>query len=111
MTMENEIRAVIDKFHGKVESDPELKKELMPIKKTINLDLGEEEAYSFRIEDAHVAEFKTELSEGADIVVTTTPENLRALMNGTLRPMKAYVLKKIKIKGKLDDLMFLKKFF
>ena len=32
-------------------------------------------------------------------------------MNGTLRPMKAYVLKKIKIKGKLDDLMFLKKFF
>ena len=50
MTMENEIRAVIDKFHKKVESDPELKKELMPIKKTINMDLGEE-AYGFRIED------------------------------------------------------------
>ena len=108
--MENEIRAVIDKFHGKVESDPELKKELMPIKKRINLDLGEE-AYGFRIENAHVAEFKTELMDEPDIVVTTTPENLRGLMNGTLRPMKAYVLKKIKVKGKLDDVMFLKKFF
>ena len=110
MTMENEIRAVIDKFHKKVESDPELKKELMPIKKTINMDLGEE-AYGFRIEDAHVKEFRTELMDSADIIVTTTPENLRNLMNGTLRPMKAYVLKKIKIKGKLDDVMFLKKFF
>ena len=110
MTMENEIKAVIDKFHRKVESDPGLKQELMPLKKSINLDLGEE-AYSFKIEDARVSDFKTELMDGADIIVTTTPENLRGLMNGTLRPMKAYVLKKIKIKGKLDDLMFLKKFF
>ncbi len=108
--MENEIRAVIDKFHRKVESDPELKKELMSVKKSVNLDLGEE-AYYFKIENAHVAEFKTELADGADLIVTTTPENLRGLMNGTLRPMKAYVLKKIKVKGKLDDIMFLKKFF
>ena len=110
MTMEKEILAVIDKFHRKVESDPELKKELMPIKKTVNLDLGSER-YSFKIEDAKVSDFEKELLEKADLNVTTTPENLRGLINGTLRPMKAYVLKKIKVKGKLDDIMFLKKFF
>ena len=110
MTMEQEIQAVIDKFHKKVENDPELKKELMPIKKTINLDLGEEK-YSMKIEEARVSEFKKELLDAADLQVTTTPESLRGLINGTLRPMKAYVLKKIRVKGKIDDLMFLKKFF
>jgi putative sterol carrier protein len=47
----------------------------------------------------------------ADVTLTTTPENLSALIDGTLRPMRAFVLKKVQIKGKLDDLMFLKKFF
>ncbi len=110
MTMENEIKAVIDKFHRKVESDPELEKEIMHLTKTINLDLGEE-AYSFKLEKSRIVDFKSELLEKADLNVTTTPESLRGLINGTLRPMKAYVLKKIKVKGKLDDLMFLKKFF
>ena len=110
MTMEKELQALIDKFHRKVESDPELKKELMPIKKTLNINLGEEK-YSMKVENAHISEFKPELLERSDLTLETTVENLRALMNGTLRPMKAYVLKKIKVKGKLDDLMFLKKFF
>ena len=45
------------------------------------------------------------------MTVTTTPENLQGLIDGTLRPMRAYVLKKIAVKGKIDDLMFLKKLF
>ena len=110
MTMEQEIQAMIDKFHKKVESDPEFKKEIMPVKKSVNLDLGEEKYY-IKVEDAHVSEFKKELLDSADLYVTTTPESFRGLMNGTLRPMKAYVLKKIRVKGKIDDLMFLKKFF
>ncbi len=110
MTMEQELLDLIDKFQKKVESDPELKKEVMPIKKTLNLDLGEEQ-YSMKIENAQVSDFKSEMLETADLQITTTPESLRALIDGSLRPMKAYVLKKIRVKGKIDDLMFLKKFF
>jgi putative sterol carrier protein len=51
------------------------------------------------------------LLQEADITLITTPENLQALIDGTLRPMRAFVMKKIQIKGKIDDLMFLKKFF
>ena len=46
--------------------------------------------------------------------VTTLFKNaecLQGLIDGTLRPMRAYVLKKIAVKGKIDDLMFLKKLF
>ena len=109
MSKEQIIRELMEKVHRKVEADPELKKELMPIKKTLNLDLGEE-VYSVRLENAEMTDFITELRDDADITVITTPENFQALVDGTLKPMKAYLLKKIKIKGKLDDLMKLKKF-
>ena len=55
--------------------------------------------------------FEPVLDENADVTITTTPDNLRGLIDGTLRPMRAYVLKKITVKGKIDDLMFLKKLF
>ena len=41
----------------------------------------------------------------------TTREYLQELIDGTLRPMKAYVTKKIRIKGKIEDIMHLKALF
>ncbi len=110
MSMQNEIQAVIDRFHRKMEKDPELKKEVEHLEKTFNLDLGEEN-YTLKLKDAHIYYFEPGLDPNADVTLTTTPENLQGLIDGTLRPMRAYVLKKIQVKGKIDDLMFLKKLF
>jgi len=110
MSMEASIQTLIDKFHKKMEKDEEAKKEVMPIKKTINIDLGTEH-YSMRLEDAQIDDFKPQMIDDADITILTTPENLQGLIDGTLRPMKAYVTKKIIVKGKIQDLLFLKKFF
>ena len=93
-----------------MEKDENIKKEVMPLKKTINIDLGDEK-YSMKIENAQITDFKDELLGEADITLTSTSENLQALIDGTLRPMKAYIMKKITIKGKIQDVMFLKKFF
>ena len=110
MSMQAEIQQVIDRFHAKMEADENIKKEIEPLVKSFNLDLGEEK-YSLKLKDAKIYHFEPELVPDADVTVTTTPENLQGLIDGTLRPMRAYVLKKIQIKGKIDDLMFLKKLF
>ena len=110
MSMQNEIQEVIDRFHRKMEKDENLRKEVEPLAKTFNLDLGAE-GYCLKLKDAKIYYFEPVLDENADVTVTTTPDNLRGLIDGTLRPMRAYVLKKITVKGKIDDLMFLKKLF
>lgn len=110
MTMQQEIQNVIDKFHAKVEKDPELRQDIAHLDKVFDLDLGTE-SYTMKLKDSHIYYFEPGLDPNADVTVTTTPENLQGLIDGTLRPMRAYVLKKIQIKGKIDDLLFLKKFF
>ena len=110
MSMQQEIQAVVDRFHRKMEKDPELKKEIEPLEKIFNLNLGEE-TYTLKLKDARIYHFDAGLDPNADVTVTTTPENLQGLIDGSLRPMRAYVLKKIQVKGKIDDLLFLKKLF
>ena len=110
MSMEASIQTLIDKFHRKMENDEQARTEVMPIKKTINIDLGTEH-YSMKLENARIDDFKPEMIDGSDITLITTPESLQGLIDGTLRPMKAYITKRIILKGKIQDLMFLKKFF
>ncbi|MBQ8373170.1 MAG: SCP2 sterol-binding domain-containing protein [Candidatus Methanomethylophilaceae archaeon] len=110
MSMQAEIQQVIDKFHAKMETDEKIRKEIEPLVKSFNLDLGDEK-YSLKLKDSKIYYFEPTLLEDADVTITTTPENLQGLIDGTLRPMRAYVLKKIQVKGKIDDLMFLKKLF
>ena len=110
MTMEAQIKALVDKFNKKMAEDEKTRDEVKHLKKTVNIDL-ETEKYSLKLEDAKMFDFKAELIEGADVIVTSTPENFQKLLDGDLRPMRAYLTKKITIKGKIQDLMFLKKFF
>jgi len=110
MSMEEQIQTLINKFHRKMEQDEQARAEIMPLKKTFNIDLGTEH-YSMKLENAQIEDFKPQLTEEADITLFTTPESLQGLIDGTLRPMKAYVTKKVAIKGKFQDLLFLKKFF
>ena len=110
MTNEEIIQKMIDKFHRKMAKDEKAQAEVEPIEKTMNIDLGEG---TFRLKVAHaeVVEFEKGMYDEADLVVKTKPEYLQQLVEGTLRPMRAYVTKKVVIKGKIEDIMYLKKFF
>lgn len=110
MTMETQLQGLVDKFNDKMATDEKTRDEIKHLKKTVNIDLDTEK-YSFRLEDAVISDFKNEIIENADITVTSSPENLQKMLDGDLRPMRAYITKKIKIEGKIQDLMFLKKFF
>ena len=110
MTMEAQIKALVDKFNAKTEADENLRKEVEHLKKTVNIDLDTEK-YSFKLENAEIFDFSCTALEEADVIITSTPENLQKLLDKELRPLRAYLTKKITIKGKIQDLMFLKKFF
>ena len=110
MTVEETIQDLIRRFTRKMTEDKEMRAEIKPLVKTFNLDLTTEQ-YSFRLENAEISDYRKELLEGADVTITTTPKYFQALVDGDLRPMRAYVMKKIAVKGKIKDLMFLKKFF
>ena len=110
MTSEEIIQKMIDKFHRKMAKDEEARAEVEPIEKTMNVDLGDE---TFRLKVAHaqVVEFEKGMYDEADMLLKTKPEYLQQLVEGSLRPMRAYVTKKVVIKGKIEDIMYLKKFF
>lgn len=110
MSMQQEIQDVIDRFHRKMEKDPELRKQVEPLDKVFYLDLGDE-SYTLKLKDARIYSFEPGQTAEPDLVVTTTAESFRGLVDGTLRPMRAYVTKKVQIKGKIDDLLFLKNLF
>ena len=107
MTAEEDIQKMIGKFERRMAKDPEAREKVKEIKKTINIDLGEEK-YSFKVEDSAVHDFTNSALDEADITLITTPENLHLLVEGELRPMRAYVTRKIVIKGKIEDIMHLK---
>ena len=110
MTTEEIIQKMIDKFHRRMDKDEKARAEVEPIVKRFNVDLGEE-TYHMRLEHAKVTDFDKGLYDEADITLKTTPEHLRQLIEGTLRPMRAYVTKKITVKGKIEDILHLKKLF
>ena len=110
LTTREIIQKMIDKFHRRMAKDEKARAEVEPIEKTFNVDLGEE-SYHMRLKNAQIVEFEEGLLDKADILLKTTPEHLRQLVEGTLRPMRAYVTKKITVKGKIEDILHLKKFF
>ena len=107
MTAEEDIQKMIGKFERRMAKDEEAREKVKEVNKTINVDLGEEK-YSFRIENSAVHDFTDSALENADITLITTPENLHLLVEGELRPMRAYVTRKIVIKGKIEDILHLK---
>lgn len=107
MTSEEDIQRIIGKFERRMAKDEGAKEKVKDIVKSINIDLGEE-SYSFNLRDAAIQDFKKEMTEKADITLITTPENLHALVEGELRPMRAYVTRKIIVKGHIEDILHLK---
>ena len=109
LSSEEIIQKMIDKFHRRMAKDEKARAEVEPIVKRFNVDLGEE-TFHMKLEHAQVTEFEEGLYDEADILLRTKPEYLQQLVEGTLRPMRAYITKKITIKGKIEDIMHLKKF-
>ncbi|NLX46693.1 MAG: SCP2 sterol-binding domain-containing protein [Euryarchaeota archaeon] len=110
MTTKDHLLNAIDKFNDKMHCDAQLREEVGTLKKKVNIDLGTEH-YSFLLRDACISQFDEGLLEGPDIVICSDPRTIDELFTGKMKPMKAWALRKVVIKGSLEDVMKLRKFF
>ena len=110
MSVRPQLEDTIAKFHKKVEKDAELKNELQGVTKKVNINLCTE-LYHFTLANAKVEGFDEGLLDCPDIVIESDPQTVADLYSGKTKVMKAWALRKIRLKGSLEDVMRLRKFF
>ena len=104
------LQDTIDRFNARVAKDPALQKELECIKKKVQLELGCEQYY-FYLDCAKVEKLYEGSIPAPDITIISDPDTVIKLFNGEMKIMKAWALKKVKVKGSIDDVLRLRKFF
>jgi putative sterol carrier protein len=101
----------VDKFNEKSASDPKFREELAGKTRTIQFLLDDGQAWNFKLEDSAIDGVHDGTLEQADISITTDEATIRGIFDGSVSPMRAYAMKKIKFKASLQDLLTLRKFF
>jgi len=110
MTLKELLNESVNKFNEKVAKDARLQRELDGIKKKVLIDLGTEK-YNFSLEEKRILPVNDGEIADPDIIVSSDPETLEGVLSGKIKPMKAWALRKIRIKGSLEDIMHLQKLF
>lgn len=110
MTIEPMIRNLVNRFNEKVDKDEKLRKELEGMDKRVMIDL-ESEKYYFHLYDQKIQDFQPGSISNPDITLLSDPETLEGIIEGKIKPMKAFALRKVRVKGDLDDILRLRKLF
>ena len=110
MPVKQLLEDTIARFHERVATDEALQNELAGINKKVNVNLVTEK-YHFVIDNKRVVDFGEGLLECPDIVIESDPQTVEDLFSGKMKIMKAWALRKIKVKGSMEDVMRLRKFF
>jgi len=105
------INEMIKRVNGMAESDPKFANELRGITKLVQVVVTDGETYNFKIENARVGQLNKGAVPNPDIMISGTRETYMLLKSGELRPMKAYATRKLQVKGSLEDILRLRKFF
>ena len=110
MAVKQVLDDVVAQFNARVSCDDSLRRELAGIRKRVQVDLGPEQYY-FIIDNSKVEGVCDGCIENPDITIISDEDTVRKLHCRELKIMKAWALKKIRVKGSLEDIMRLRKFF
>ncbi|MBI0583669.1 MAG: SCP2 sterol-binding domain-containing protein [Methanomassiliicoccus sp.] len=110
MSVEPQLQELIRKFNDKVENDPKLKTEIGEMNKKVMIDLDSEK-YNFHLHDQKIDELVVGEISDPDLTITSDPETISGIINGEIKPMKAFALRKVRIKGNIDDMLRLRHLF
>jgi putative sterol carrier protein len=105
------LEAAVAKFNAKASSDAGLQKELEGVVRKILLDVKDGAKYHFVLENKRVDGVRDGPVEAPDITVSADEATLRALLTGEIGPMKAWATNRLRVKGSLDDVLRIRKFF
>ena len=110
MTVEALLRDLIEKFNARSDNDDALRAELGGMDKKVLVDLGSEN-YNFHLHDNKAHDFKAGGLDDADLTLISDPETIQGIIEGKIKPMKAFALRKVRVKGDLNDVLRLRKLF
>jgi len=105
------LEKAVAKFNAKVAVDPSLRKELAGMTRKILIETKEGARFHFILQDQKVDGVRDGPIEAPDITVIADQVTLTGLLKGEIGPMKAMATNKLKVKGSLDDLLRIRKFF
>ncbi|MGB2580985.1 MAG: SCP2 sterol-binding domain-containing protein [Thermoplasmata archaeon] len=109
--VEQLLKDAIDKFNARVKEDPELAKELEGVSKVVQVEVEGGDWYHFTLRDGAVdGPHKGEHAD-PDVRIIASADTLTKLWTKELRVMKAVVTKQLRVKGSMEDLLRLKRFF
>jgi putative sterol carrier protein len=109
--VEELLKETIARFNKKASEDPKLSAELQGIRKAIQVEITDGEIYNFVLENAHVGELNKGATQSPDIRIIASKDTLFQLRSGELRVMKAYATRRLQVKGSIEDVLRLRKFF
>ncbi|NLI73316.1 MAG: SCP2 sterol-binding domain-containing protein [Euryarchaeota archaeon] len=110
MTIEPLLRNIVEEFNTRSDNDETLRSELEGMDKKVLIDLGNE-LYNFHLRDCKAQDFKEGRIEDSDLIISSDPETIKGIIEGKIKPMKAFALRKIRFKGDLSDVLRLRKLF
>lgn len=109
--VEELLKAAIEKFKAKVAEDAEFAKELESMSKTVQLEVEDGEWYHFRLQGGDIDGPHKGAVDSPDIRIIASTDTLTRLWSRELRVMKAFVTRKLQVKGAIEDVMRLRRFF
>ena len=105
MATKDEVMQVLEGVREKF-SSPETKSKFEGFDRTIQFQFTDlETSYHSRIHNGEMNPFVEGELEKPNLLVTTDSGTLVGIMQGTLSPLDAYSLGKLKVKGSMTDLM------
>ena len=113
-TMMDFLEEMVNKFNQKVDESEKMFQKLKEISRTIQIELDDTVFYHMRMVNGKIVEILPEAitePEVPDLRILSDAVTFEGIMNKTVKPLRAYALNKIKVKGALRDRLLLKDLF
>jgi putative sterol carrier protein len=109
VTIEPELKGLMDRFNRHAERTPSVQEELKGIHRTIAVRLSDGASYCADLNDGRLGNLRPGGAEKADLTILTDEATFRGLVAKEIGPMKALVTRKLSIEGTLDDKLLFRK--
>ncbi len=109
MTVAETLASLVERFNAHAARTPSVQAELAQLSRTVVVRLTDEASYSVELREGRLQNLRTGVAEHADLTITTDRATFEGLVRKEVGPMKAIVLRKLTIDGRLEDKLLFRK--